>query len=64
VPAIAARYPTIVDGMVIVSGMTDPSHQTIRKASYWMDHAAIRWMIPPFLRHTNDEKLASESELL
>ena len=48
---------------IIVAGAVDPEHERIWKISYLLDLPPLRWIIPPALRVTNDEKLSHVAEL-
>ena len=59
----AMDFPELVGGLVIVAGSIDPELEP----DYWwqkpLDWPAIRWMVPPAFRVSNQEILPVKSEL-
>lgn len=62
-PYIAAKHADAVKWIVVIAGIMDPEHQTIRKISYLLHYTPLRWIIPSMLRITDTEKLESIEQL-
>jgi pimeloyl-ACP methyl ester carboxylesterase len=60
---MAMDFPELVDGLVIVAGSIDPALEP----DYWwarpLDWWALRWMLPPAFRVSNQEILPLKKEL-
>lgn len=64
---IAARlsmdYPSLVDGLMLISPAVAPGKEKILRISYPMDWLVFKWAVPDLLRVANDEKLHHRKEL-
>lgn len=64
---IAARlsmdYPSLVDGLLLISPAVAPGKEKILGISYPMDWLVFKWAVPDLLRVANDEKLNHRKEL-
>ena len=60
---MAIDYPQYVKGLVIVAGSVDPDLEPSNWYRYFLHYPPLRWVIPPFLRSSNDEQLPLREEL-
>ena len=60
---MAIDYPQYVKGLVIVAGSVDPDLEPSNWYRYFLHYPPLCWIIPPFLRSSNDEQLPLREEL-
>ncbi|MEP7232420.1 MAG: alpha/beta hydrolase [Ginsengibacter sp.] len=52
---LAYNNPGLIDGLVLLAGSVDPKEEKSERWRYLLAHTPLRYLIPAFLRPSNDE---------